>query len=111
MLTPAPGTTSVRFMIFNERAEVQASHGLEFTQFFEHPGWQDQDAHEIVDKVNECIDVAVRQLEESGKGSKKDIKVIGKSQLAMPQARRACGGRAGPTMASVAALLLEAAFD
>ncbi|PWO01406.1 putative glycerol kinase [Tilletiopsis washingtonensis] len=71
------GTTSVRFMIFNERAEVQASHGLEFTQFFEHPGWQDQDAHEIVDKVNECIDVAVRQLEESGKGSKKDIKVIG----------------------------------
>ena len=33
-------------------------------------------------------------IKASGKGSKKDIKVIGKSQLAMPQARRACAGRA-----------------
>ncbi|PWN45361.1 putative glycerol kinase [Ceraceosorus guamensis] len=70
------GTTSVRFMIFNEFAEVQASHGLEFTQYFDHPGWQDQDAHEIVDKVLECVDQAIKKLEQKG-GKASDIKVVG----------------------------------
>lgn len=71
------GTTSVRFMIFNEFAEVEASFGKEFTQFFDHPGWQDQDPHEIIDCVHECIEKAVKELEEKGKYTRKDIKVIG----------------------------------
>lgn len=32
------GTTSVRFMVFNEEAQVIAFHQLEFTQFYDHPG-------------------------------------------------------------------------
>lgn len=71
------GTTSVRFMIFNEFAEVQASYGKEFTQFYDHPGWQDQDAHEIIDVMNECIEKAVKELEDKGEFTRKDIKAIG----------------------------------
>lgn len=71
------GTTSVRFMIFNQFAEVEASYGKEFTQYFDHPGWQDQDAHEIIDCVWECIEKAVAELEKKGHYTRKDIKVIG----------------------------------
>lgn len=72
-----PGTTSVRFMIFNQFAEVEAWCGKEFTQYFEKPGWQDQDPHEIIDRVNECIEQAVEELEAKGDYKREDIKVIG----------------------------------
>ena len=71
------GTTSVRFMIFNQFAEVEASYGKEFTQFFDHPGWQDQDPHEIIECMYVCIDKAVEELEKKGDYTRKDIKVIG----------------------------------
>lgn len=32
------GTTSSRFLIFNEQGEPVASHQLEFTQHYPHPG-------------------------------------------------------------------------
>lgn len=71
------GTTSVRFIVFDSVATLIADHQLEFTQFFPHPGWQEQDAHEIVDKVNECIAKTIEKLEKGGKYTGKDIKVIG----------------------------------
>ncbi len=74
------GTTSVRCIIFDEYANVLASHQLEFTQFFTHPGWQEQDPHEIVDACYTCIDKAVKQLADvkpkEGSG-KYEVKVIG----------------------------------
>lgn len=71
------GTTSVRFMLFDEEANVIAFHQLEFTQFYDHPGWQDQDPHEIVDKVNICIEETIKEIEKKGTYSRKDVKVIG----------------------------------
>lgn len=66
------GTTSVRCIIFDSTARVLASHQLEFTQYFTHPGWQEQDPHEIVEKCNECIAEAVQQLK-----GEHEVKVIG----------------------------------
>lgn len=71
------GTTSVRFIVFDSVATLIADHQLEFTQHFPRPGWQEQDPHEIVDKVNECISETIKKLEQEGKYSGKDIKVIG----------------------------------
>lgn len=70
------GTTSVRFMVFDSAANVVGSHQLEFTQFYDHPGWQDQDSLEIVDKVNICVDETIKQIEKDGH-SRSDIKVVG----------------------------------
>ncbi|KAJ9475047.1 Glycerol kinase [Pseudozyma hubeiensis] len=71
------GTTSVRFMVFDEFAKVHASHQMEFNQYYPHPGWHEQDAHEIIDCVYECIDKALEKLEKAGEFSKSDVKVIG----------------------------------
>lgn len=71
------GTTSVRFIVFNQFAQIQASKGKEFTQYFDNPGWQDQDPHEIMDCIYECIDKAIEELEAKGKYTRKDIKVMG----------------------------------
>lgn len=32
------GTTSSRFLIFNQKGEVVATHQLEFKQYYPHPG-------------------------------------------------------------------------
>lgn len=65
-------------MIFDSSASVIASHQTEFTQYFTHPGWQEQDPHEIIDKINENIREAVKSLEAGPGGYKaSDIKVIG----------------------------------
>mgnify|MGYP000061792724 CR=1 FL=1 len=73
------GTTSVRCIIFSSTAAVLASHQLEFTQYFTHPGWQEQDAHEIVDKCHACIEEACKQLQELSKkeGEEYKVEVIG----------------------------------
>lgn len=71
------GTTSVRFMVFDEYAKVLALHQMEFTQYYPHPGWQEQDAHEIIDRVNECIEKALQALEKDTDYKKSDVKVIG----------------------------------
>lgn len=64
-------------MIFDSSARVVASHQTEFTQFFTHPGWQEQDPHEIIDKINTNIVESVKQLEAGGEYKASDIKVIG----------------------------------
>ncbi|PWN54505.1 putative glycerol kinase [Violaceomyces palustris] len=71
------GTTSVRFIVFDEFASIKAQHQLEFTQYYPHPGWQEQDAHEIMDAVNQCIEKAVEELEKGGEFTRSDIKAIG----------------------------------
>ncbi|CCO30771.1 glycerol kinase [Rhizoctonia solani AG-1 IB] len=43
------GTTSARFLVFDEFANVVAEHQLEFPQYYEHPGWHSHDPKEIQD--------------------------------------------------------------
>ncbi|KAI5123536.1 hypothetical protein M0805_006696 [Coniferiporia weirii] len=70
------GTTSVRFIVFDEHAIIVAQHQLEFPQYYPHPGWHEHDALEIQSVAEECIARACEQLEENG-WAKNSIKVIG----------------------------------
>ena len=86
------GTTSTRFIVFNEKADVLAVEQQEFKQstwallvshpltacaVYEKPGWHAQDPDAMVSSCLSCIDKAVTKLEESGKGKASDIAAIG----------------------------------
>ncbi|KAJ5983574.1 Glycerol kinase [Penicillium waksmanii] len=60
------GTTSTRFLIFNRDGEPVASHQVEFTQIYPHPGWHEHDPFELVSSVEACIDHAVHDFEAQG---------------------------------------------
>ncbi|GJJ11431.1 hypothetical protein Clacol_005664 [Clathrus columnatus] len=70
------GTTSVRFMVFDEHANIISQHQLEFTQYYENPGWHSHDAAEIQQVADKCIDETVKQLEADG-WDRSSIKAIG----------------------------------
>ncbi|EHK27069.1 uncharacterized protein TRIVIDRAFT_91895 [Trichoderma virens Gv29-8] len=60
------GTTSSRFLIFNQRGEVVALHQLEFQQHYPHPGWHEHDPEELISSVEACVDGAVVEFEKQG---------------------------------------------
>lgn len=70
------GTTSTRFLIFNQDGEPVASHQVEFQQFYPHPGWHEHDPLEIITSIEECIDGAVTAFEKQGH-SINGIKTVG----------------------------------
>ncbi|RAL17280.1 glycerol kinase [Aspergillus homomorphus CBS 101889] len=70
------GTTSTRFLIFNQAGELIASHQVEFTQIYPSPGWHEHDPLEIVSSVETCIEEAVGKLEAQWL-SRSDIKAVG----------------------------------
>jgi glycerol kinase len=70
------GTTSTRFLIFNTHGEPVASHQVEFTQYYPHPGWHEHDPIELVTSAEACIDEACAALEKKG-FNPKSIKSIG----------------------------------
>ncbi|KAJ7110284.1 glycerol kinase [Mycena crocata] len=70
------GTTSVRFIIFDQYAEIVAQHQLEFPQYYPHPGWHDHDATEIQEHAERCIAAAVEDMVAAGWAAD-SVKVIG----------------------------------
>ncbi|CAM1501345.1 Fc.00g105070.m01.CDS01 [Cosmosporella sp. VM-42] len=70
------GTTSSRFLIFNSKGEVVATHQLEFKQIYPQPGWHEHDPEEIITSVEQCIDGAVEGFEAAGH-SRDQIKAVG----------------------------------
>lgn len=71
------GTSSARFLIFRaESSEIIASHQKAVTNIFPREGWFEQDPMEILRVVVECIEQAVKKLEDLG-GSRDDIVAIG----------------------------------
>ncbi|KAG7121589.1 Glycerol kinase like protein [Verticillium longisporum] len=70
------GTTSSRFLIFNPKGEVVATHQLEFKQLYPQPGWHEHDPEELISSVETCIDGAVKAFETQGH-SKSQIKAVG----------------------------------
>lgn len=60
------GTTSSRFLIFNQKGEVVATHQLEFKQYYPHPGWHEHDPEELISSVEICVDGAVEEFEKQG---------------------------------------------
>ncbi|KAG0750379.1 hypothetical protein G6F57_002410 [Rhizopus arrhizus] len=56
------GTTSTRFVIFDQDGRVITYHQKEFEQHYLHPGWVEHDPHDILASVDTCIEHAIRKL-------------------------------------------------
>jgi len=61
------GTSSTRFMIFNEEGAVLGQHQLEHKQILPRPGWVEHDAWEIWERTVEVISESLRKAGISGK--------------------------------------------
>ncbi|OBT70711.1 hypothetical protein VF21_10306 [Pseudogymnoascus sp. 05NY08] len=60
------GTTSSRFLTFNEAGDPVASYQIEFKQIYPQPGWHEHDPLEIISSVEKCIDSAVTDFTKQG---------------------------------------------
>jgi glycerol kinase len=67
------GTTSTRFMIFDRKGRIVASHQVEHQQIFPKPGWVEHDPEEIWSSSEEVIRVAM----ETGNVDANDLVAIG----------------------------------
>ncbi|KAG1141153.1 hypothetical protein G6F38_008620 [Rhizopus arrhizus] len=70
------GTTSTRFVIFDDQGSLITFHQIELEQHYPQPGWIEHDPFELLDSVNICIEHAVRKLGLMGY-SAKDIQSVG----------------------------------
>ncbi|KAI8642420.1 hypothetical protein BD408DRAFT_416489 [Parasitella parasitica] len=70
------GTTSTRFVIFNQEGKLITWHQMEFEQHYPHPGWVEHDPYDILASVDTCIEHAVRKLGLMGYDVS-DIKCVG----------------------------------
>ncbi|CAG8567780.1 10807_t:CDS:2 [Dentiscutata erythropus] len=71
------GTTSSRFLIFDEIGKIVAIHQIEFPQHYPHPGWIEHDPNDLLNSVSTCIDEAINQFLKDNTHSIKDLKAIG----------------------------------
>ncbi|MDD2231590.1 MAG: glycerol kinase GlpK [Sphaerochaetaceae bacterium] len=67
------GTTSTRFIIFNENGEIIGLHQLEHKQLYPKPGWVEHDPEEIWGNTCECIRETLKKTGLQGS----DISAIG----------------------------------
>ncbi|KAG0699900.1 hypothetical protein DFH29DRAFT_808338 [Suillus ampliporus] len=70
------GTTSVRFIVFDQYANIVSQYQSEFPQYYPNPGWHEHDPEEIQQISEECIAQACEKLEQAG-WAKESVKVIG----------------------------------
>ncbi|KNC99544.1 glycerol kinase [Spizellomyces punctatus DAOM BR117] len=70
------GTSSSRFMVFNEKGAIVTMHQMEFEQIYPKAGWCEHDPDVIMGSVNECIAKVADKLEAMGH-SVTDIKAVG----------------------------------
>ncbi|POS76343.1 glycerol kinase [Diaporthe helianthi] len=70
------GTTSSRFLIFNQKGEPVANHQIEFDNLYPQSGWHEHDPIELLTSVEACIEGAMKQFNEKGHTAK-EIKSIG----------------------------------
>ncbi|HNZ94883.1 MAG TPA: FGGY family carbohydrate kinase, partial [Sphaerochaeta sp.] len=61
------GTTSTRFIIFDQGGAIVASHQLEHTQIFPQPGWVEHDPMEIWANTQKCITEALKKARLRGR--------------------------------------------
>lgn len=57
------GTTSTRFILFDESGKICASHQIEHQQIFPKPGWVEHDPYEIWDNTTETIVKTLRMAD------------------------------------------------
>ncbi|KAL9238580.1 hypothetical protein vseg_012980 [Gypsophila vaccaria] len=71
------GTTSTRFIIYNESAKSIGSHQVEFTQFYPVAGWVEHDPMEILESVRVCVAKAIDKATAAGYNVDSGLKAIG----------------------------------
>ncbi|KAF6162694.1 hypothetical protein GIB67_026615 [Kingdonia uniflora] len=71
------GTTSTRFIIYDQSANSIGSHQVEFTQFYPQAGWVEHDPMEIVQSVRVCMEKALNKATADGFNVDKGMKAIG----------------------------------
>ncbi|GAA5911628.1 hypothetical protein JCM5296_001617 [Sporobolomyces johnsonii] len=70
------GTTSCRFYIFDQWADVVASHQIEFEQVHPEPGWHEHDPSTYATEIDKCIVACLEQFYEKGH-AKEQLKAVG----------------------------------
>ena len=55
------GTTSSRAVVFDEHANIVASHGIEFRQIYPKPGWVEHDPNDILRSQTDALKAAVEK--------------------------------------------------
>ncbi|ORY28492.1 glycerol kinase [Naematelia encephala] len=70
------GTTSTRFIVFDDKAKIICEHQTEFNQILPHAGWHEQDPMELVNSMRDTMHKAIEKLEWMG-WSKDSVKGIG----------------------------------
>lgn len=70
------GTTSSRFLIFDQSGTPIASHQIEFENLYPQSGWHEHDPNVLVDSVTECVDKATEKFLNMGY-KKSQIRTIG----------------------------------
>lgn len=71
------GTTSTRFIIYDQSAQPVGSHQVEFTQFYPEAGWVEHDPMEILESVRVCIEKAIDKATADGHKVDSGLKAIG----------------------------------
>ncbi|KAJ0075574.1 hypothetical protein Patl1_34610 [Pistacia atlantica] len=71
------GTTSSRFIIYDQKARPIGSHQVEFTQFYPEAGWVEHDAVEILESVKVCMAKALDKATADGHNVDSGLKAIG----------------------------------
>lgn len=71
------GTTSTRFIIYNQSARAIGSHQIEFTQFYPEAGWVEHDPMEILESVRVCLAKALDKATADGYNVDNGLKAIG----------------------------------
>ncbi|CEG63395.1 Putative Glycerol kinase [Rhizopus microsporus] len=70
------GTTSTRFIIFDEKGKHITSQHHEFEQIYPRPGWVEHDPYDLLDSVIRCADGAIRKFGLMGYNMS-DLKAVG----------------------------------
>ncbi|GAA5993229.1 hypothetical protein JCM10908_004520 [Rhodotorula pacifica] len=70
------GTTSCRFYIFDQWADVVAHHQIEFEQLHPEPGWHEHDPSIYTVEIDKCIAACLEQFETKGH-SRDKLKGVG----------------------------------
>ncbi|KAJ1855956.1 hypothetical protein LPJ57_007266, partial [Coemansia sp. RSA 486] len=70
------GTSSTRFLIFNVKGQIVASHQCEYQNHYPKAGWVEKDPVEILDSVETAVVGACRRFNSLGYDAKQ-IKSVG----------------------------------
>nr|AAR88660.1 glycerol kinase [Pandanus amaryllifolius] len=71
------GTTSTRFIIYDQDAKAVASHQVEFTQFYPEAGWVEHNPMEILESVRVCMAKALDKATADGYNVDGGLRAIG----------------------------------